>query len=191
MTSPAERRLLRCNVMSKRGRRVRALNSPAGQARRGSSPNEGGLRALGGLMAADESAVRSPGGDACAPVGPGVGATSGVANGTRLAALGEAMARSGKKTRSPRRRRVRRIMFIFLSALLVVVLGAGGYAYYLAHDLNRVDVRGLKGALTTGKEAGTENILMVGSTSPWSFPMLAPRAPTRSTPGSSKVSARW
>ncbi len=40
-----------------------------------------------------------------------------------------------------------------------------GYAYYLTHDLNRIHVRGLVGALTSGKEAGTENILMVGSTS--------------------------
>ena len=52
-----------------------------------------------------------------------------------------------------------------LAALLVIVLGGMGYAYYLAHDLNRVHVGGLSGALTTGLEAGTENILMVGSTS--------------------------
>jgi polyisoprenyl-teichoic acid--peptidoglycan teichoic acid transferase len=47
----------------------------------------------------------------------------------------------------------------------VVVGGGAGYAYYLAHDLNRVEVKGLAGALTSGAEAGTENILMVGSTS--------------------------
>jgi LCP family protein required for cell wall assembly len=50
--------------------------------------------------------------------------------------------------------------------ILLVLIGSGaGYAYYLTHDLHRVVVRGLSGALTTGKEAGTENILMVGSTS--------------------------
>jgi LCP family protein required for cell wall assembly len=49
---------------------------------------------------------------------------------------------------------------------LLVVIGSGaGYVYYLTHDLNRQNVRGLSGALTTGKEAGTENILMAGSTS--------------------------
>jgi len=46
------------------------------------------------------------------------------------------------------------------------VLGGGvGYAYYETHDLHRVQVQGLNSALTTGQEAGTENILMVGSTS--------------------------
>lgn len=49
--------------------------------------------------------------------------------------------------------------------LLLIVGGGAGYAYYLAHDLNRIQVKGLHGALTTGQEAGTENILMVGSTS--------------------------
>jgi len=49
--------------------------------------------------------------------------------------------------------------------VLVVVAGGAGYTYYLTHDLHRVEVKGLNGALTTGREAGTENILMVGSTS--------------------------
>jgi LCP family protein required for cell wall assembly len=46
-----------------------------------------------------------------------------------------------------------------------VALGGAGYVYYLTHDLKRVDVRGLSGAFTKGQEAGTENVLMVGSTS--------------------------
>jgi LCP family protein required for cell wall assembly len=45
------------------------------------------------------------------------------------------------------------------------VAGGAGYAYYLTHDLHRVEVRGLSTDLTTGQEGGTENILMVGSTS--------------------------
>jgi LCP family protein required for cell wall assembly len=49
--------------------------------------------------------------------------------------------------------------------LLVLIGGAAGYLYYLTHDLNRVNVRGLNSAFKTGPEAGTENILMVGSTS--------------------------
>ncbi len=64
-----------------------------------------------------------------------------------------------------RRHRLRRGLLIGLAVLLVVVGGGAGYAYYLAHDLNRVEVKGLAGALTSGAEAGTENILMVGSTS--------------------------
>ena len=47
----------------------------------------------------------------------------------------------------------------------MLAAGGAGYAYYLTHDLQRVEVQGLNGALTTGPEAGTENILMVGSTS--------------------------
>jgi len=54
---------------------------------------------------------------------------------------------------------------IGLAVLLIVALGGAGYVYYVTHDLNRVDVRGLNGAFTNGQEAGTENILMVGSTS--------------------------
>ncbi|HEV3369121.1 MAG TPA: LCP family protein [Acidimicrobiales bacterium] len=49
--------------------------------------------------------------------------------------------------------------------LLVAVGGGAGYAYYVTHDLKRVEVNGLSGTLTTGIEGGTENILMVGSTS--------------------------
>jgi len=49
--------------------------------------------------------------------------------------------------------------------LLVLIAGGAGYGYFLTHDLHRVEVRGLSGALASGKEAGTENILMVGSTS--------------------------
>ena len=54
---------------------------------------------------------------------------------------------------------------IGLVVVLLIVAGGAGYTYYLAHDLKREEVKGLTGALTTGKEAGTENILMVGSTS--------------------------
>ncbi len=48
--------------------------------------------------------------------------------------------------------------------LLLAAVGAS-YLYYLAHDLRRVTVNGLHSAFKSGREAGTENILMVGSTS--------------------------
>ncbi len=48
---------------------------------------------------------------------------------------------------------------------MVVVLAGAGYIYYLAHDLRRQTVRGLRPAFVAGRELGTENILMVGSTS--------------------------
>ena len=101
------------------------------------------------------------------------GVIGGVANEAGLSSLGEEMDRSSRgrssrrrpTTRSPRRRRVRRGALIGLAVLLVLVGGGGGYLYYLTHDLNRVNVRGLNSAFKTGQETGTENILMVGSTS--------------------------
>jgi LCP family protein required for cell wall assembly len=64
-----------------------------------------------------------------------------------------------------RRHRLRRTLLVGLVVLLIVIGGGAGYVYYLTHDLNRTNVRGLSNSLTTGKEAGTENILMAGSTS--------------------------
>ena len=97
-----------------------------------------------------------------------------VANHAGLTALGDEMksasppkkgGRHSAHRPSRKKRRVRRIVLISLVVLLILVGGGAGYLYYLTHDLNRVEVRGLAGALTTGQEAGTENILMVGSTS--------------------------
>ena len=96
-----------------------------------------------------------------------------VANEAGLAALGEDMHRSvggraGRRrsaTRSRRQRLLRRGGLIALAVVLIVVVAGAGFAYYLTHDLHRVKVEGLNSALTTGQEAGTENILMVGSTS--------------------------
>jgi LCP family protein required for cell wall assembly len=48
--------------------------------------------------------------------------------------------------------------------VLVVVAGTAGYAWYLNHEIHRFDVRGLVDVPTTGADAGTENILLVGST---------------------------
>jgi len=96
----------------------------------------------------------------------------GSANESGLAALGEDMDHSGTKRSDrrkasgpPHRHRVRNVSLIVLSVLLVIAGGGAGYAYYLTRGLKRVDVKGLSNALTTGKEQGTENILMVGSTS--------------------------
>jgi LCP family protein required for cell wall assembly len=53
---------------------------------------------------------------------------------------------------------------VALVALLAVGAGAG-YVWYLNHEVHRVNVQGLTNDPTTGADAGTENILMVGSTS--------------------------
>ncbi len=48
--------------------------------------------------------------------------------------------------------------------MVVVAGGTAGYAWYLNHEIHRFDVRGLSDVPTTGADAGTENILLVGST---------------------------
>lgn len=96
-----------------------------------------------------------------------------MANEAALASLAEEMRRSGtgrphqrrSTARNPHGHRVRRGFLIGMVVLVVLIGSGAGYTYYLAHSLNRIDVKGLNGALTTGSEAGTENILMVGSTS--------------------------
>jgi LCP family protein required for cell wall assembly len=67
--------------------------------------------------------------------------------------------------RRRRRRWLRRVLIIGLTMVLLVIGGGVGYVYYVTHHLNRVKVRGLSRSITSGKESGTENILMVGSTS--------------------------
>jgi len=50
--------------------------------------------------------------------------------------------------------------------VIVLVVGAvAGYGWYLNHQIHRVDVKGLTPGATTGADAGTQNILMIGSTS--------------------------
>jgi LCP family protein required for cell wall assembly len=60
---------------------------------------------------------------------------------------------------------VRRTILIGLTVMVLLVVSLAGYLYYITHDLHRIEVRGLSKALTQGEEAGSENILMVGSTS--------------------------
>jgi LCP family protein required for cell wall assembly len=99
--------------------------------------------------------------------------TERVANEDRLRALGREVTRAhhGRPPRplsaapNRRQRRFRRTVLIGGAVLVVVIGSLAGYLYYLSHDLKRVQVSGLSGAFTTGAEAGTENILMAGSTS--------------------------
>jgi LCP family protein required for cell wall assembly len=141
--------------------------------RRDSIPNEDNLRALGDQMAQQkEPKMDTP--SANAPEGSeSARGSASVANESGLLALGEEVRRTGNGrhrgrrtgTQGRRRTRVRRGVGIGLAALLILVVSGAGYVYYITHDLNRVDVNGLAGAPTSGQEAGTENILMVGSTS--------------------------
>ena len=74
-------------------------------------------------------------------------------------------ARRVATTRARRRRWIRNTVLVTLSLVVLAVGAAVGYAYYLSHNLRREVVRGPHKALTVGHEAGTQNILMVGSTS--------------------------
>lgn len=66
-----------------------------------------------------------------------------------------------------RRSRKRTMAWIGGTVALVVVLIAGaaaGYGWYLNHEIHHIDLRNLTSAPVTGDDAGTQNILMIGST---------------------------
>ena len=49
--------------------------------------------------------------------------------------------------------------------MVVLIAGAtAGYGWYLNHEIHRIDLRNLTSAPVKGADAGTENILMIGST---------------------------
>ncbi len=77
----------------------------------------------------------------------------------------EVEASSGRPRKGPRRHRKARWILGSLGVFIVLVVGGtAGYAWYLNHEIHRIDVRGLTDVPTKGADAGTENILMVGST---------------------------
>jgi polyisoprenyl-teichoic acid--peptidoglycan teichoic acid transferase len=123
-------------------------------------PSEERLLSLRGQIEAADRARTPPNQQVLDP-------RSGKANGPD----GGGSGRRGAAARGRRRRRIRRGIVGGLAVLLVVVGGGAGYIYYLAHSLQRVTVRGLHGAFVTGAEVGSENILMVGSTSRCALPV--------------------
>ena len=90
-----------------------------------------------------------------------------IANEEGLRALGRQVEQDSRR-RPARPHRHRRLKWALLTVgLVVVVLAAAvvGYGFYLNSEVHRVTVGGLTAGVTQGKDAGTENILMVGSTS--------------------------
>jgi len=68
---------------------------------------------------------------------------------------------------SKRRSRKRTMAWVGGTVMLVLVLLAGavaGYGWYLNHEIHHIDLRNLTSAPVKGDDAGTENILMIGST---------------------------
>lgn len=136
----------------------------------GSDPNEEGLRAIG--RAIDQSRRHGGRGPAPSNGGRAPGPNNNYGNGARR---GPAHATSrGGPPRTPRgaakppkkrRRWLRRTIVIALAVIVIAVGTGAGYGFYLDHKVHRITVHGLSSAPpATGKDAGTENILMVGST---------------------------
>ncbi len=93
----------------------------------------------------------------------GGGGGRGGRRGARSDAGGPAHA-APKKKRSTRRK----VGYVVGSLFLVLVLIAGaaaGYGWYLNHEIHRIDLHNLTSSPGKGADAGTENILMIGSTS--------------------------
>jgi LCP family protein required for cell wall assembly len=107
---------------------------------------------------------RTPGDDS----GPGPRARSArptppLANEEGLRALGQSIDAARPRS-SKRRRRLKRTIAVLATVVVLLVVGGGVYAWYLNHLVHRITVKGLAPGETHGKESGTENILLVGST---------------------------
>jgi LCP family protein required for cell wall assembly len=85
----------------------------------------------------------------------------------RLLDLGNRL--NGRRRAAHRRpRRYRRLLWALTSLTTVMVLGVGaiaGYAWHLNGEIRRIPIQHLTTAPKVGATKGTENILMVGSTS--------------------------
>ena len=108
----------------------------------------------------DPGAVPLPG-----PTGRAAGSPTFDESGLR--ALGDEVAQAdGSRRRHPRSRH-RRVWWVLGAVALVLVVAVGGtagYAWYINGKIHRLDVKGLVDVPTSGADAGTENILLVGST---------------------------
>ena len=78
--------------------------------------------------------------------------------------------------RRPRRRHRRLLWVIGILALVLVlaVAATGLYLWHLEREIHHVSVRHLRQAPSTGAEANTENILLVGSTSRCALAVQSP-----------------
>jgi LCP family protein required for cell wall assembly len=117
------------------------------------NPVEKGLHELGRQIDHAQRAVR----------GKKPRSAVGVAADNEAGAARRGPAHAAPKTRSHRRTAA----WVGGTLLLVIVLIAGaaaGYGWYLNHEIHRIDLRNLTSSPVKGADAGTENILMIGST---------------------------
>ncbi len=127
------------------------------------NPVEKGLHELGRQI--DEAQRSSRGRN---KKGNGGAANGGAANGGGGGSGGDA-SRRGPAHAAPKKKRSgrRTAAWVTGTLLLVIVLIAGaaaGYGWYLNHEIHRIDLKNLTSAPVKGADAGTENILMIGST---------------------------
>ena len=90
-----------------------------------------------------------------------------VPNQAGLLALGVQIEHAAPK-RTKRTRRRRRVYWTLgiIGAVIILAVGAvAGYWWYLNSKIHHIQVRGLKNTPSVGADKGTQNILMVGSTS--------------------------
>ncbi len=85
------------------------------------------------------------------------------ANKTQGDAVRTGPAHAAPKTRS-RKRTAAWVTGTFLLVLVLLAGAAAGYGWYLNHEIHRIDLKNLTSAPVKGDDAGTENILMIGST---------------------------
>lgn len=97
----------------------------------------------------------------------GASSTSSTFDEGGLRSLGDEVARAnsgpGRSSRS-RHRKLWWTLGVVGAVFVVVIGGTVGYASYLNSRIHRFNVRGLLDVPTTGADAGTANILLVGST---------------------------
>ncbi len=116
-----------------------------------------------------------PGHDPAAPSSGRIGRaeSSSTFDESGLLSLGEQVdqanssGRHSHKSSRPNRGRHRGLWWVLGSIGVVLVLlvgGTAGYGWYLNHEIRRLDVKGLLGVPSSGASAGTQNILLVGST---------------------------
>ena len=81
------------------------------------------------------------------------------------AAQGKKRGNHAAPKKRSRRRTVAWVLGTLGLVVVVLIAGTAGYAWYLNHEIHRIDLHNLTSAPGKGADAGTQNILMIGSTS--------------------------